>query len=111
MVVDNNKLKEIDFFDENTFLYAEEPILSEKLIKKGYKTAYYNGVRIRHLHGFSTKTFGNLKRFQLNLSSDLYYFSKYRNFSKTRLFLIKFAGYIHFFCWAPVIRLIKSLNK
>jgi len=111
MVVDNNKLKEIDFFDENTFLYAEEPILSEKLIKKGYKTAYYNGVRIRHLHGFSTKKFGNLKRFQLNLSSDLYYFSKYRNFSKTRLFLIKFARYIHFFCWAPVIRLIKIFNK
>lgn len=111
MIVDNDKFKKVDFFDENTFLYAEEKILSEKLIKKGYKTAHCNDVRIRHLHGFSTKTFAEIKRFQIRLSSNLYYFSKYRNFSKIKLSLIKFAQYVHFFCWAPVIRLIKSLNK
>lgn len=111
MVVDNNKLKEVDYFDEKTFLYAEEPILAEKLIKKGYKTAYCNDVHVRHLHGSSTKTFTDFKRFQLNLLSDLYYFSKYRNFSKIRLFLITFARYVHFFCWAPVIRLKKRLDK
>ena len=43
-------MKEIDFFDENTFLYAEELILAEKLRMKGFLTAFEPTVHVKHLH-------------------------------------------------------------
>ena len=45
---------EVDGFDEHTFLYAEEPILTERFRKKGYKVWYTNKVKIIHEQGIST---------------------------------------------------------
>lgn len=41
-------------FDEHTFLYAEEPILTERFREKGYKIWYTNEVKIIHEQGVST---------------------------------------------------------
>lgn len=111
MLLKTDIMDEVGYFDENTFLYAEELILSEKLIAKGYKTGYNPNVYIKHMHGFSTEDLGNRKKFNLNLQSDLYYFKKYRNYSNFKLFLIKIARNTHIFIWNPIINKLKKLNK
>lgn len=73
MLVKIDCMKKINFFDENTFLYAEELILAEKLKSIGKKTAYRDDVYVKHLHGVSTIEHGEKKRFLLQLESDLYY--------------------------------------
>lgn len=45
----------VDGFDENTFMYSEEMILSERLAKKGYCFYFYNDYCITHDHGSTVK--------------------------------------------------------
>ena len=45
MMVDLDKMNEVDYFDEKTFLYCEEPILAERLLKKKiFVCMQYKGV-------------------------------------------------------------------
>lgn len=73
MLIKSDVMDEVGYFDENAFLYAEELILSEKFLEKGYKTGYYPDAWVRHVHGFSIEDLENRKKFNLNLNSDLYY--------------------------------------
>lgn len=111
MLIKLDCMKEIGFFDESTFLYAEEPILSEKLKLIGKKTAYRNDVYVKHLHGVSTIEYGEKKRFLLQLNSDLYYFKEYRKYGKIRLFLVKMGRYYSFFILNPIKKSIKNTLK
>ncbi|MGC9797286.1 glycosyltransferase family 2 protein [Fervidobacterium riparium] len=104
-------MKKVDFFDENTFLYSEEEILSEKMRLIRKKTAYRNDVYIKHLHGLSSNEHGEKKKFLFSLKSGLYYYEKYRNYGKFRLFLVKIGRYYRFFILEPMIRKIKSVIK
>lgn len=47
---------DIGGFDENTFLYYEEPIIGEKLKKSGKKLLYYKNMCVIHNHDFSRKS-------------------------------------------------------
>ena len=38
MIIKCDAFREASRFDPNTFMFAEEPILSERLLKIGYKT-------------------------------------------------------------------------
>lgn len=62
--------------DENTFLYEEELILGIQMEKAGWKTFYYPGSVIHHLHG---KTTERVKAFAYtcNVCSEIYYCRKY----------------------------------
>lgn len=108
MLIKSDVMDEVGYFDENTFLYAEELILSEKLLDKGYKTGYYPEVSVKHVHGFSTEDLGNRKKFNLNLHSDLYYFNKYRKYGSLKLLLVKLGRKANFYLWEPLIRKIKK---
>jgi GT2 family glycosyltransferase len=96
-----NYISDIGFFDENTFLYAEELIIAEKFKNRGYKTVFYPEVCVTHYHEASTKKIDRKKRFEYHLRSDLYYFSKYRHYSKTKLALINVARKTFFYVWEP----------
>lgn len=86
LVVDAQKFEEVSMFDENTFLYAEEMILSERLLQKGYKNYFTNDVEIIHEHGQTIKdTFSTLKGMEISFNSNLYYFKKYRKTKKIYL--------------------------
>ena len=50
-----NVFKEINGFDERTFLYYEENILAYKLKQKGYKSAILGNVKYDHCHAASIK--------------------------------------------------------
>jgi len=111
MLVDLNVLEKVGYFDENTFLYAEEPILAEKLKSIGYRMAYYPKVYVRHLHGVSTIEFGDKRRYFMQLEADLYYYKKYRGYNKFQLLLVKLGRNYSFYVLRPLIRTAKSLLR
>lgn len=111
MLVDNFKMKEVDFFDENTFLYAEEPIIAERLKKKNYQIAYYDSIYVKHLHGQTTALLKNKNKLLIELDSLLYYFREYKDFNKFELLLIKYGYLWDHFVLRPTIRFIKNTIK
>jgi len=111
MLLDLEVLEKVDWFDENTFLYAEELILAEKLERIGYRMAYTDSVYIRHMHGQSTQKLGNKNRLLEQLRSDLYYFRSYRGYDAVRLAFVK-AGFIYNnFFLSPVASKIRDFVK
>ena len=81
MVVDINKLKEIDYMDEHTFLYSEEVILAERLLAKGYRCVCCTASCVIHNHSNTVKN--NLQKKQIRKikkESFDYYLRQYRNF-------------------------------
>ena len=76
-VADLEKMKEIDFFDENVFLYSEESIISARIYDAGYKVYYCKDIQAKHNHIASEK--GDAKaRLAQFLKSRSYYFENYK---------------------------------
>lgn len=79
--------EKIGGFDENTFLYGEECILSEKYKSIGLKVFCNPNVKIIHEGGYTTNTSKKDyktrdKKIKRRLESDLYYYKKYIHVSK-----------------------------
>jgi len=111
MLMDLDVVEKVGWFDENTFLYAEENILAEKLERVGYKMAYVDSVYIKHMNGQSTQKLGNKSRLLQLLNADLYYFRRYRGYGPIKLALVK-AGLIYSnFFLRPVVSKIKEFIK
>jgi len=111
MLMDLDVIEKVGWFDENTFLYAEEDILAEKLERVGYKMAYVDSVYIKHMHGQSTQKLGNKSRLLQQLNAELYYFRRYRGYGPIKLALVK-AGFIYSnFFLHPVVSKIRGFIK
>lgn len=90
MIFDFNKFLEIGMFDEGTFLYAEELIIAEKLINKGYNTLYINDEILIHEQGGSVdKKFSNYETLKNKFKSEMYYYRHYRQVNKYLIFISK----------------------
>ena len=81
--------QEINFFDENTFLYYEENILFEKLKHRNLKTALLTSVSVIHLGSVSVKKVTNITILKIALDSMIYYLKTYRNANKFEIAIIK----------------------
>lgn len=82
MLLDLKKTHEVDFMDENTFLYVEEPILAARLEKKGYKCACCLETDILHNHSVTVKsTFQKSKVVKIHNTSYGYYLKEYRKYN------------------------------
>ena len=82
-----NFLKDINYFDENTFLYAEEPILSAQVKQHEGKIVFSPFIEAIHAHIKSTK--GNSsKRMLLFIKSRKYYLKKYSGYNRVQLFVL-----------------------
>ena len=82
MLLDLKKIKSIDYMDEKTFLYYEEYILSERLLRKGYRNACCFEYAV--IHHDSVTVRGNNKSKQIRkykADSFRYYLNEYRNFN------------------------------
>lgn len=55
MLLDTKVLHEVNYMDERTFLYGEEDILAERLLKKGYSAYYDPQVCVKHNESSSMK--------------------------------------------------------
>lgn len=87
MMVDLHKLKEINFMDEHTFLYCEEMILAENLLRKGYKCACCTDSRVIHYHSQTVNKSLNKKKIRTyQIDSYCYYLKKYREYGDIKTF-------------------------
>ena len=80
--------------DENTFLYAEEPILTERMNAIGLHPYYYPEVAVLHDHGATTK-----KHLKKNKGSDIKFKSEcyyYRKYMHTPMWQIWIGKIVHF---------------
>ena len=81
---------ECGMFDENTFMYSEEMILSERLLKKEKKCFFVNDICIIHNHGVTVKkTTSILKSLRWSFESVYYYFKEYRMTPRILLLISK----------------------
>ncbi len=82
MLIDNEKASQVDFMDEYTFLYCEEFIFSERLLRKGYRCACCSDTTVIHNHSYTVKrTLSKIKFIKTNLRSYSYYLKSYRSFN------------------------------
>lgn len=76
--------------DEHTFLYAEEPILSERMASIKKAAYYLPKVTIVHEHGGTTEKYMNtIQRCMIQFDSDAYYYHKYKKVPLVEIFIIK----------------------
>ena len=81
MMVDLDKMEAIDYMDEHTFLYCEEFILAERLLKCGWKCACAINTSIIHNHSKTVKTtLGKWKMLSAQNKSFSYYLKEYREY-------------------------------
>lgn len=74
--------------DPNTFLYAEETILTERMKRIGKKVYYYPVVSVLHEHGVTTKQhLQKRKQNEIGFKSECYYYKKYIGTSSFLIFI------------------------
>jgi len=106
MLLRNDIIYDIGFLDENTFLYLEEAILTEKLRRNSYHIKYIPSVSVLHNHNTNKEDKFSLE--QNSIHSHLYYFRNYKNCSQFLCYLAKLS---HIFWWKfylPIINKVKS---
>lgn len=95
LAIKSNAIQDIDYYDENTFLYCEERILAKKLKNKGYKSGLITGISYRHMHSISIKkTFKKVDTIRILYDSKLYYNKKYNKIGKFKENILKLATQI-----------------
>ncbi len=98
MMLDVEKMHEVDYMDENTFLYVEEPILAERLSKKEYKCACCLKAQAIHNHSITVKN--NLSKreiFRVKNASFAYYLRTYRNYNLLKTNMCCIFNYLKLF--------------
>lgn len=94
-MITSSALEEINLFDEHTFLFEEENILSAQIAKIKKDILIDPQIQVTHRHGFTTK---NIKAVALkaHTESEIYYCKRYllsRNVSILPLVMIRVAEY------------------
>jgi len=76
--------------DENTFLFSEEPILTERMKKLGLQPYYYPHVAVLHDHGATiNNAIEKSKKNAIQFKSECYYYQNYIGVSKYQVLLGK----------------------
>lgn len=74
--------------DPNTFLYAEEMILSERLKRINKGVYYYPHIMVQHIHGATTQKSMTHRAISLEkMKSECYYYHQYMHVPKWKLFV------------------------
>ncbi|ARN56295.1 glycosyltransferase [Sedimentisphaera salicampi] len=109
LIVSVSYFSEVEMFDPNTFIYAEEPILALKMRNAGYKVYFYSEVSVLHEHGVSVKQ-NNFSDFSAKCSyeSNRYYQKTYKKINHIELFLYDLSYWIYFNIWSRLFSFIKS---
>jgi hypothetical protein len=107
-------LEEVNFFDENYFLYFDDSDLCERIRKSGKRIIYYPKAKIIHYLGKS-KEIIPLKHLIEYRKSQLYFYKKHRSkieFKLLRVYLLmKFATVCLFCKFFPFNNKIKRSNE
>ena len=89
-LIKSEVLKEINYFDDNTFLYYEENITASKLKRTQYKTLINNNVTIIHDHSVSVdKNISYINKYKILKQSQMYFETNYNNANSIEKILLK----------------------
>lgn len=90
MVMRLKDFLDVGMFDPNTFLYGEEPILAERLKKKGKHMYYENRVSVLHYEGETiVRLNGRKKSEYMVMESNCYYFRNYLHYNSLLVWIYK----------------------
>lgn len=94
-IIRSKIFKEIDYFDENTFLYYEENIIAKKIANISKKIIVDNKVQIIHNHSVSVnKTYNKINKFKILAKSQKYYHKVYNNAGFIKLAILDISYFI-----------------
>ena len=82
-------------FDPNTFLYAEETILSERMARIGKSLYFYPAVTVVHQHGATISShLSHVAMARQQFKSDAYYYQTYKGISRVSVLFAKCLYYL-----------------
>jgi len=114
-VIKSKILKEIDYFDENVFLFYEEDIIGKKLKDKGYEVYSLNDVHFMHYESQTIgKVFSYGKKISMLNKSKIYFQTKYNKINilqKLILYFLILCRNIELLVEIPVRKLIQIIKK
>ena len=88
--INSTVLQDVNFFDDNVFLYYEENILCKKLKSKNYKVLIDNEASIIHNHSVSiNKNLSKIKKYKILKKSQYYFEKNYNNANLFELCMLK----------------------
>lgn len=103
--ISSKHLEEMDYFDENVFLYYEENIMGVKTRDLGKNIIVANNIDVIHDHAVSIdKSLKRIKKYDILKNSQYYFEKTYNHASKGELFLLKLTSKI-----TRIILLIKYM--
>lgn len=83
-------LEDVDFFDENTFLFYEENIMSKKLQGKNYDVIIDSDVEVFHNHSVTIdKNVQKINKLKMLKTSQFYFQKNYNKANKFEMALLK----------------------
>ena len=94
MLVNAKAFNQIGGFDPYTFLYYEECILAEKLLKINLHFYYDATVSVIHFEGGSTTK--NRKNQLIGINSKIYYYRKYKHTNRFIIIIYRILEYINY---------------
>lgn len=95
-MVEGQTLKDIDYFDDKTFLYYEEYILAQKLKAKGKMSVVDTSVDVEHKHNAVIGSNVNLRdKYKIYKKSQLYYEKVYNKANVIEMILFKLFYFIN----------------
>lgn len=113
MMIKTNRIKDIGFMDEKTFLFAEEVILAERLLKKNDDSIYLlPWVSVRHRQSTSIDlVMSSLKRQKQKEISNKYYYREYRKFGGLFTLILLFNMRIIYLIKKITSNILKAINR
>ena len=83
-------------FDKNTFLYAEEMILSKRMEAAGYSIYYCKDLEVIHNHAQTTKkALAAFRMVEIDFESNYYFYKTYKHTSPVLLGLAKVSFWLY----------------
>lgn len=90
LLIARKKFEEVDGFDPNTFLFAEEMILSKKLQARGYETHFVPSVHLLHNHSeIIGKKYDYSRKLMLRFESEAYYYRAYVGVGSLQIAIVR----------------------
>ena len=100
LMVRKSSFLEVEGFDNFTFLYAEESILSDRFRSKGLLSMYFPDRKIYHeVSKTISKYFDSKNKAKLMLDSNIYYHKKYRNLDSLSPFIARIGYFVYFYIY------------
>lgn len=89
-LISRTLFESVDGFDPQTFLFAEEMILSKKLRDRGFVTHFVPTVHLLHNHSeIINRNYDFSRRLMIRYESEAYYYKTYCSVSSFQIFIVR----------------------